>query len=404
MNAEWIIKELDKIAEFSQEGKGSKRLAFSEYSLKTRQYVASLMSAAGLSVKVDPIGNVVGRMETSENRHRPAVRTGSHLDSAPEDGKYRGILGILSAIAAAENLKAKGTLAYPLEIIAFTGEEAGRFGISMLGSKVVAGLISARALAKAKDTQGISLSEALACYGLDLKNNAEVQVLANDSKAFLELGIAESRILEKEGSQIGIVENIAGTTKCRITVNGISAHTGYAPMAKRQDALVSAAMIILRVQEIAQEATGDTTATVSNIKVSPGSINTVPGVVEMLVDIRSSEQENSIETLQEIKDAISVIAENQETAVSIEIFSAEKPVKLHTDITALIKEACQGKHVSFCFLNSGFRQDAANMSSLAPSGMIVIPCQRDNGEEKVTPEAIKTGLTVLTAALYELAK
>ncbi|MCE5285460.1 MAG: Zn-dependent hydrolase [Pelosinus sp.] len=403
MNEEWIVNEIDKIARFSQSGAGVTRSSLSEQAAKARQYVASLMTDAGLVVRIDQIGNVIGRLATKENSERAVVMAGSHLDTAEGSSKYDGILGILSAIAATDKLKAE-SLRHPIEIIAFAGEEAGRFGISMLGSKALTGKLGTRTLASAKDNQGTSLASALLAQGFDVKTVAAAAVSAAKSKAFLELYVEQGRIFEKEDAQIGIAQQITGTTKCKITVNGCAAHAGIMPMDERHDALVSAAMIILAVQEVAQESEFATLATVSDLKVSPGTIQAVPGVVEMWIDICGAEQEGIIETLQEIKDAISVIAENQETSVAIEIFSAERPVKMSSVVAAAVEEACKASGLAHCYIDSGSRHDAASMSSLTPSGIIFIPCQSDHQEDYVAPTDIQAGLNVLTQALYQLAK
>jgi N-carbamoyl-L-amino-acid hydrolase len=403
LNEEWIANEIDKIARFSESTQGITRSTLSDEATKARQYIAALMTQAGLLVRYDQVGNIIGRMETKENRERAAVMAGSHLDTQPNSSKYHGILGILSAIAAVYQLKSKGSLSHPIEIIAFTGEAAGRFGISLLGSTVAAGKLSPRILDTAKDQYGLSLLEALAKQGFDLKVGAKPFTAAT-CKAFLELYIDQGQVLEKQGAQIGIAQNVAGTTKCRITVNGCAAHDGWTPMDERQDALVSAAMIILAVQEIAQESEKRVLATVSDLKVSPGKRHVVPGMVEMWVDISSSQQEGIIQTLQEIKDAISVIAENQETTVSIEILSAEKPIKLSPVVVAALKEACQANKFSHCYINCGSRHDAANVSSITPSGMLFIPYHTKNKEDYVALLDIQAGLKVLTQVLFQLAQ
>lgn len=404
MNEEWIIKEVEKISKFSESGQGITRLSFSKEALLARQYIASLMTEAGLTVRTDWVGNIIGRMDTGENREEAAVMAGSHIDTPPCSSKYHGILGILSAIAAAHTLKTRGPLSHPIEIIAFVGEEAGRFGISFLGSKTAAGALSVKTLGAAKDKEGNTLSQALAREGVDLKTIGQNQLTKEKCKAFLELYIVEGQILEKEGAHIGIAKQVAGVTKCKITVSGCAAHAGWTPMDERQDALVSAAMIILAVEEIAKDSEKAVLATVSNLKVLPGTSRFVPGAVEMWVDISSAEQEGIIEALQEIKDAVSAIAENQETTVSIEIFSADKPVSLSPLVSGVFREACQVNGIPYCSINSGSRHDTANMEGVAPSGIVFIPYQNSSREDYVAPLAIQAGLNVLTEALYKLAK
>ncbi|NTU90242.1 MAG: peptidase dimerization domain-containing protein, partial [Actinobacteria bacterium] len=75
--------------------------------------------------------------------------------------------------------------------------------------------------------------------------------------------------------------------KMNIKVEGTPGHSGTTPMHSREDALVTAAQIILAVREVALSRYGEgTVGTVGNIKVNPGVMNVIPGVAEMWVDIR----------------------------------------------------------------------------------------------------------------------
>ena len=230
----------------------------------------------------------------------------------------------------------------------------------------------------------------------------------DEIKAFVELHIEQGRILESKGVTIGVVKAIAAPTRFKITVEGMPAHSGATPMEERQDALVSAAMIILVIQEIGMEqANRGTVATVGNLKVYPGSINVIPGKVEMWVDLRGVDHESIIESLQGIKDRISSIAEEQNTVVAIEMISADKPIKMSKEISALIEKSCMKNGVTYQSIYSGAGHDAMNMSKLAPTGMIFVPSKNGishNPEEYTEPDDIMAGIAVLTETLYQLAK
>ena len=66
-----------------------------------------------------------------------AVATGSHLDSVPDGGAYDGPLGVVSAFAAIDELRAGGFVPVrPIAVAAFTEEEGARFGVACLGSRL----------------------------------------------------------------------------------------------------------------------------------------------------------------------------------------------------------------------------------------------------------------------------
>jgi N-carbamoyl-L-amino-acid hydrolase len=179
-------------------------------------------------------------------------------------------------------------------------------------------------------------------------------------------------------------------------------------MDERQDALVSAAMIILAVQEIAmdQDHKG-TVGTVTVMKVHPNVMNVIPGIAELGVDIRGVDQESIIETIQEIKDAVSTIADGQETPVSIEVLTSERPVHLQQEVADSIEESCRRLGVTCRRMNSGAGHDAMNMAQIVPAGIIFIPCRSGvshNLDEYATEEDIMQGIDVLAETLYQLAK
>lgn len=407
MEKTWIMNEIEQIAQFGKDKRGITRLAFSPADYAAREYVINLMRENGMNVRTDEIGNIIGRIEGTQSQ-APAVITGSHLDTVPEGGKFDGIVGIVGGIAALKALEARGPLTHPLELIVFAGEESSRFGVATIGSRVMAGVTNAHALAKLKDQDGLALTQLLKDQGLDIQNVVKATRGKQDVKAFIELHIEQGTGLEKEGKSIGIIEAIAAPARCKIVVEGVAAHSGTTPMEERQDALVSAAMIILAVNEIAlEQSERGIVGTVGSMKVYPGAMNVIPGLVEMWVDIRGVDHQSIVECVQEIKDAISEITERQNTGVSIEMLSSERPAQMDPDIINLISDICRQQGIQYQRMNSGAGHDAMNMARIAKTGMIVIPCRAGishNPDEYASPEDIQRGVEVLTETLYQLAK
>jgi N-carbamoyl-L-amino-acid hydrolase len=402
----WVAQEIEKIAAIGKGPQGITRLAYTEQDRIAGNYVKQLMQEAGLAVRVDQAGNIIGRRE-GRDPLAPAVITGSHLDTVPESGKYDGVVGVIAGLAALERLK-NVELKHPVEVIAFAGEESSRFGFANIGSKAMAGFTNLHAWKKAKDFDGISLPQALEICKLDIQRFAAAKRSGGEMKAFVELHIEQGPVLCKSNSVIGIVEKIAAPTRFKITVEGISAHSGTTSMEERRDALVSAAMIILAIEEIAlDQSENGTVATVGAMKVHPGAMNVIPGKVEMWVDVRGLKHESVIECLQEVKDAVSTIAEGQETSVSIEMIVSEKPVSMDMGIVSLIENICREKHIKYEKIDSKAGHDAMSMGRLIPAGMIFIPSQNGishNPDEYTDMENIMAGIEVLTETLHQLAK
>src|SRR5438874_13084802 len=95
------IKELSAYGA-NREG-GVSRVAFSDADVEGRKYIRSLMEKAGLKVRVDAAGNIIGHRE-GRNPNFPVILFGSHIDSVPRGGNYDGDVGVLGALECIEIL------------------------------------------------------------------------------------------------------------------------------------------------------------------------------------------------------------------------------------------------------------------------------------------------------------
>jgi len=204
------------------------------------------------------------------------------------------------------------------------------------------------------------------------------------------------------------VEAIAAPVRLKLNVEGTASHSGTTPMGKRRDALVSAARMVLAVEEEAARRAGHRiVGTVGVMKVHPGAMNVVPGRVEMWVDIRGIDAGSIADTVQAVREAAARIAGQEGTRVQAETLSTDTPVPMDPAIIEIIEAAAHRAGVACRRMPSGAGHDAMNMAKLAPAGMIFIPCRHGvshNPDEYASPEDIMTGIEVLTATLFELAK
>jgi len=406
MDKAWVVATLDGIARFGKGERGFSRLVFGEAEWGAVEYVTGLMREAGLAVRTDAFGNVIGRLEGREPG-APVVATGSHVDTVPEGGNFDGVVGVIAGLGALMRLKARGLLRRPVEVMLFRGEESSRFSIHTMGSKVMVGIASLEAWRKLQDHGGATLAQALATRGLDLERIPEAVRRSEEFKAFVEVHIEQGPVLEEAGIPIGVVEVIAGPVRLKINVEGMASHSGATPMGKRRDALVSAAQVVLAVQdEAAKRAERRIVGTVGVMKVHPGAMNVVPGRVEMWVDIRGIDAEDIAATARAVREAAARIADREGTRIQMETLSTDSPVPMDSDVIRTIEAACRRAGVAYRRMPSGAGHDAMNMAKLAPSGMIFIPCRRGvshNPDEYAAPEDILTGIDVLTETLAALA-
>ena len=91
------MDRLDRLAEISESAHHLTRRCYTPEHRRASNLIASWMREAGMEVREDTVGNVIGRYEGT-SPDAPVILIGSHHDSVIMAGKYDGPLGVLSAI------------------------------------------------------------------------------------------------------------------------------------------------------------------------------------------------------------------------------------------------------------------------------------------------------------------
>ncbi len=362
-----VEEMMTELAKLGKGERGYTRLAFSDADMEVRAYLIGEMERAGLTVREDAFGNVFAR--TRGNNALPAVLIGSHADSVPQGGNYDGIVGIVGAIAVAEQI-AKEKLPRPVEVVLFMAEESSRFGVANLGSKAMVGALFEDAATTYRDSDGRALGEVMAERGYIAENVPYKKRV----RAFLELHIEQGGILESQLNPLGIVTGIAAPHRYRLTIQGRADHSGTTPMNLRRDALTGASEMILRIEELAQaNARKGVVATVGQLDVEPNAMNVVPGKVTMSLDLRGTDEDNINSLCIAILENVDAIAQKRGLGVQLETLTEEEPALLDEGLIAL-GEHCAGEIGERTMrLASGAGHDALYMTRIAPVGMIFVP-------------------------------
>ena len=96
------------------------------------------METAGMTVRVDAAGNLIGRYAGAEELGQAALATGSHIDTVPVGGKYDGCLGVIAGIELVQTLKDHNLrLHHPIEVIVFSDEERSVIGCKAMSGGIV---------------------------------------------------------------------------------------------------------------------------------------------------------------------------------------------------------------------------------------------------------------------------
>lgn len=354
------------------EGGGMMRVAFSAADVAGREFVAGLMAEAGLTVRTDAAGNVIGRKEGMA-AGLPPIALGSHTDTVPNGGKYDGALGVVAAVEVAQTLAERGRqLRHPLEVIIFTNEEGTGFHRWLLGSRAMAGLLEPADYA-AVDDAGVALVERLAAVGGDLSRIDMARRRAGELAAYFELHIEQGPTLYRSGVPIGVVSGITGRAVLAVSVAGKANHAGTTPMGERQDALAAAAQLTLAVQDLAARQEICRVATVGRLEVSPNAVNVVPGAVSMGVEFRDLDGNALAAAETTLRRRAMEIAAAERVDISVDLLESTPPVLLPAGMQELVAAAADQSGLTHITLPSGAGHDAQAMAAIAPAGMIFAP-------------------------------
>jgi allantoate deiminase len=279
--AEETIGRCCLLAEASEEPAFTTRTFLSEPMHAVHAHLRVWMEHAGMSVVTDHAGNLRGVYPSAQPASR-RLYIGSHLDTVPRAGAFDGILGVVLGVALIERLGGR-RLPFAIELIGFSEEEGVRFGVPFVGSRALIGDVDGELLAR-RDTDGVSIGEAIVAFGLNPSQIDEAR--ANDnSLGYLEFHIEQGPVLDSLDLPLGVVETISGQSRLNVCFEGKANHAGTTPMNLRRDALAGAAEWIGAVEREARAIPG-AVATVGRINVSPGAGNIVPGSASTSLDIR----------------------------------------------------------------------------------------------------------------------
>src|SRR5579871_947847 len=153
-------------------GDGVNRACLTELDREARRLLIGWAKAIGASVSVDAAANLWLRHEGSDTAAAPVV-TGSHMDTQPNGGRFDGIYGVIAGLEAITALHDDGvTTRRPIEVVAWTNEEGGRFAPGCMGSMAWSGFRPIEDFTEIADPDGMRFGEALTAH---LKAEADVE-------------------------------------------------------------------------------------------------------------------------------------------------------------------------------------------------------------------------------------
>ena len=377
---------------------GVRRLTLTEVDKRGRDRFRVLCEAAGLTVRVDAIGNMFARREGRDPARKP-VLFGSHLDSQPSGGKFDGALGVMAGLEVMRSLNDLGIVTEaPVELVNWTDEEGSRFGHSLMGSGVWAGVFGLDHACALTDPEGVSVGAAL--DGIGYRGDAPAAAFPAD--AYFELHIEQGPILEREGRTIGIVTGAQAQVWYDAVVTGQDSHAGTTPPSARKDALVCASRIVDLVDRMMRARGEDGRGTVGQLVVSPNSRNVIPGEVRFSVEFRHPD-EAEVERLDaQFPREAAFIARDCGVKLDLTRLFRIPAQPFDPECIALVRQAAEQLGYPAREIVSGAGHDAVYVARHVPTAMIFTPCKdglSHNEAEEIKPEEAEAGGQVLFGAV-----
>ncbi len=372
INARRLWERLMELGEIGlRESGGVTRFSFMEKERQAKDLVAHYMKEAGLSVREDAAGNLIGRREGSD-AGAPVILTGSHIDTVPDGGKFDGALGVLAAIEALQTMEEQEIIAvHPIEVVAFTDEEGSRFGFGMLGSRAMAGTLRPEDLGH-KDADRISIAEAMKSAGLQPERLHEAAKAPEQVKAYVELHIEQGKVLENAGAPVGLVTGIAGPLWQQITIAGQAGHAGATPMNQRKDPMQAAAELLNYIYAETRKFP-NAVATIGQFRTLPGGINVIPEQIQFSLDLRDIDEADRDVLEGRIRDYAIEVCRKHLTELKIDLLQKVAPAPSSPEVKEAIAEAGRlAGLVDLPELVSGAGHDGMQFNGKWPIGMIFV--------------------------------
>jgi N-carbamoyl-L-amino-acid hydrolase len=203
---------------------------------------------------------------------------------------------------------------------------------------------------------------------------------------------------------IGVVVGVQGMRWYEVTIVGQEAHTGATPMHLRKNALLGAARMIERIDEIARQHAPSAVGTVGLLENRPNSRNVIPGEVFFTVDFRHPDEK----ILDAMEAALRIALAEVLNPMGLIYKEAGiwdcPPVKFAPELIDCVRIGARQAGLSTSDMISGAGHDACYVSRVAPTTMIFVPSRggiSHNEAEWSSPQQCAAGAQVLLNAVLE---
>ena len=381
---------------------GNNRQTLTDEDAEGRALFQTWCEKAGMDMGIDTMGNMFATRAGTDPDALP-VYVGSHLDTQPTGGKYDGVLGVLGGLELVRTLNDLDvSTKHPIVVVNWTNEEGTRFAPAMLASGVFAGRHDQDWAYNRTDSDGKKFGDELKRIGWV----GDEKVGSRKMHAMFELHIEQGPILEAENKDIGVVTHGQGLRWIECKITGKESHTGSTPMHMRKNAGRGLALVTELVHEIAMKNQPNAVGAIGHIDVYPNSRNIIPGQIVCTIDMRTHLLDKLQSMVAELEERAPKLCEEIGVEFECSIVGQFDPPAFDEGCVSAVREAAEELGYSHMDIISGAGHDACWINDLAPTAMIMCPCEdglSHNEAEEISKEWAQAGTDVLLHAVLNTA-
>ena len=397
---EAISVRLTSLAAFSDEDRALTRLYLSPAHRKAADLVIRSMRDAGMSARIDSVGNVVGRYEADRSQARTLI-VGSHIDTVRRAGSYDGNLGVVTAIETIDRLHREGRRQLPSRSWHLATRRASAFPRRSGG----------RARWPASSTRPSSMSAMRLEFraGRRSLHSGVTRAASQRRRGHLKTLSVTSKYISSRAQCLNLrtgrsewSRRSAARAAARSGSSAKSAHAGATPMPLRRDALAAAAVMISAIESRAR-AGPELVATIGRLEIAHPAANTVPGAVSFALDVRAPDDAVRKAAVRDITERIAEIAQSR---------GVQAQVDMRYDAPSSLSDPALSDGLAASIEQLGLTvrrllgHDAMAFRVRIPFGTLFVRCRggvSHNPTEYVAPEDIDIGARVLLDFIERLA-
>lgn len=351
---------------------GYRRFAWNDADMTLREWFTGEANRRAMTVEEDRNGNLWAWWLPAgwTGEPRDAFVTGSHLDSVPDGGAFDGPLGVVSAFAAVDVVRARGIVpTRPVAVTAFTDEEGARFGVACIGSQLTSGALKPERALRLRDANGITLAEALTGAGRDPAHLGADPALTERVGVYIELHVEQGRALDLIDAPLAVASSIWPHGRWLFTFTGEANHAGATRLVDRRDPMLTFASSVHTARAAA--ALHDAVATFGKVRVLPNGANAIPSEIKAWLDARAADEA----TLTELVDHITREIHGHAAADGIGLRSEAESITPIVEFSSDTRERLQsalGHLGEIPVLPTAAGHDAGILSAKVPTAMLFV--------------------------------